>query len=169
MWPRKMDVIRLRGRPKKENVRDIVYKVRLNEDEERMLNLASEWTSQAKSEVFRKALQDYFRSVELNQHLASREFEESGWVLDHISQQRIITCPYSDCGEEFAVDFAEFSEEQDSEGSMGQRCEHIFDTDDLECPACRRPIHASGVISEYPVGAYEYERIKVEEGADTDE
>lgn len=154
----------MRGRPKKENVRDIVYKVRLNEEEDRMLTQASEWTSQAKSEVFRKALLDYYKSVELNEHLASKEFEESGWVLDHISQQRIIRCPYSDCGEEFAVDFADYSDEQESEGSMGQRCEHIFDIGDLECPACRRLIHAEGVISEYPVGAYEYERIKVEEG-----
>ena len=80
----------MRGRPKKENVRDIVYKVRLNEEEDRMLSQASEWTSQAKSEVFRKALLDYYKSVELNEHLASKEFEESGWVLDHISQQRII-------------------------------------------------------------------------------
>ena len=43
----------MRGRPKKENARDIVYKVRLNEEEDRMLTQASEWTSQAKSEVFR--------------------------------------------------------------------------------------------------------------------
>ena len=153
----------MRGRPKKKNVRDIVYKVRLNEEEDRMLSQASEWTSQAKSEVFRKALLDYYKSVQLNEHLASKEFEESGWVLDHISQQRIIRCPYIDCGEEFAVDFANYSDEQESEGSMGQRCEHVFDIDDLECPACRRLIHAEGVISEYPVGAYEYERIKVEE------
>ena len=159
----------MRGRPKKDNVRDIIYKVRLNEEEDRMLSLASEWTEQAKSEVFRKALLDYYKSVELNQHLASKEFEDSGWRLDHISLQRIIKCPYCDCGEEFAVNFADYSDEQESEGSMGQRCEHIFDTDDLECPACRRSIHAEGIISEYPVGAYEYERIRVEEGADTDE
>lgn len=68
----------MRGRPKKENVRDIVYKVRLNEEEDRMLSQASEWTSQAKSEVFRKALLDYYKSVQLNEHLASKGFEESG-------------------------------------------------------------------------------------------
>lgn len=154
----------MRGRPKKENVRDIIYKVRLNEEEDRMLSLASEWIEQAKSEVFRKALLDYYKSVELNQHLASKEFEDFGWVLDHISLQRIIRCPYSDCEEEFAVNFADYSDEQDSEGSMGFRCEHLFDVDDLECPACRRLIHAKGIISEYPIGAYEYERITIEEG-----
>ncbi len=159
----------MRGRPKKENVRDIVYKVRLNEEEDRMLTQASEWTSQAKSEVFRKALLDYYKSVELNEHLANKEYEESGWELDHISQQRIIRCPYCDCGEEFAVDFADYSDEQESEGSMGQRCEHVFDIDDLECPTCGRLIHVKGVISEYPVGAYEYERINIEEGAAADE
>ena len=154
----------MRGRPKKDNVRDIIYKVRLNEEEDRMLGLASEWTEQAKSEVFRKALLDYYKSVEINQHLASKEFEESGWALDHISLQRIIKCPYNDCGEEFAVDFTDYSEDQDSEGSMGFRCEHQFDVGDLECPACRRLIHAKGIISEYPVGAYEYEKIIIEDG-----
>ena len=155
----------MRGRPKKENARDIVYKVRLNEEEDRMLTQASAWTSQAKSEVFRKALQVYFKSVELNEQLAKKEFEESGWALDHISQQRIIKCPYSDCEEEFAVDFAEYSEDQESEGSMGQRCEHVFDIADLKCPACCRLIHVKGIISEYPVGAYEYESIEIDEGA----
>ena len=101
--------------------------------------------------------------------VVNKEYEESGWELDHISQQRIIRCPYCDCGEEFAVDFADYSDEQESEGSMGQRCEHVFDIDDLECPTCGRLIHVKGVISEYPVGAYEYERINIEEGAAADE
>lgn len=46
----------MRGVSKKENARDIVYIVRLNEEEDRMLTQASEWTSQAKFEVFRKEL-----------------------------------------------------------------------------------------------------------------
>ena len=49
----------MRGRPKKEVTRDIVYKVRLNAEEDQMLTQASEWTGQAKSEVFRKALLGY--------------------------------------------------------------------------------------------------------------
>ena len=155
----------MRGRPKKESTRDIVYKVRLSEEEDRMLTKASEWTSQAKSEVFRKALQVYYKSVELNEHLTNKEIEDSGWALDHISQQRIIRCPYSDCEEEFAVDFADYSEEQESEGSMGQRCEHVLANADLKCTACCRLIQVKGIISEYPVGAYEYEQIEINEGA----
>ena len=49
----------MRGRPKKETTRDLVYKVRLNAEEDRMLTCASKWTGQAKSEVFRKALLSY--------------------------------------------------------------------------------------------------------------
>lgn len=42
------EVIDMRGRPKKEITRDIVYKVRLNAEEDQMLTQASEWTGQAK-------------------------------------------------------------------------------------------------------------------------
>ena len=104
----------MRGRPKKEVTRDIVYKVRLNAEEDQMLTRASEWTGQAKSEVFRKALQGYYRAVEIEEHLANKEMEAAGWPTDHISQQRLIRCPYHDCGEEFVVDFADYSEEQES-------------------------------------------------------
>ena len=158
------EVMVMRGRPKKEVTRDIVYKVRLNAEEDQMLTRASEWTGQAKSEVFRKALQGYYRAVEIKEHLANKEMEAACWPTDHISQQRLIRCPYHDCGEEFVVDFADYSEEQESEGSMGYRCEHIFDTDDIECPECHRRLHATGLISEYPIGAYEYERITIKEG-----
>ena len=86
----------------------------------------------------------------------------AGWSVDHISQQRLIKCPYVDCGEEFVVNFSDYSDEQDSEESMGHRCEHIFDTTDIECPECHRHLHVKGVISEYPIGAYEFEQINVE-------
>lgn len=157
------EVIDMRGRPKKEITRDIVYKVRLNAEEDQMLTQASEWTGQAKSEVFRKALLGYYRAVEVKEHMKNRALAEAGWPTDHISQQRLIKCPYPDCGEEFIVDFADYSDEQESEGSMGGRCEHIFDTSDIECPECRRRLHAVGTISEYPIGAYEYEKITIEE------
>lgn len=62
----------MRGRPKKEVTRDIVYKVRLNAEEDQMLTQASEWTGQAKSEVFRKALLGYFRAVEVKEHMKNR-------------------------------------------------------------------------------------------------
>ena len=152
------------ARPKKEDAREIVYKVRLNEEEDRILSEASEWTGQAKSEVFRKALLDYYKAVKVSKYISDSALEAEGWSFDHISQQRIITCPYEDCLDDFAVDFSEYSTEQESEGAMGCRCEHVFDTDEVECPSCGRAIHVSGVISEYPLGAYEYEQINVEEG-----
>ena len=166
---KKEEVKDMRGRPKKENTRDIVYKVRLNAEEDQMLTYASEWTGQAKSEVFRKALHDYFRSVEISEHISNKEKGEVGWSIDHISQQRLIKCPYTDCDEEFVVDFSEYSDEQELNGSMGNRCEHIFDTYDIECPECHRHLHVAGVISEYPVGAFEYEQINVEKGVIKDE
>ena len=67
----------MRGRPKKEVTRDIVYKVRLNAEEDQMLTRASEWTGQAKSEVFRKALQGYYRAVEIKKHMADKEINHS--------------------------------------------------------------------------------------------
>lgn len=148
----------MRGRPKKENARDIVYKVRLNAEEDQMLTHASEWTGQAKSEVFRKALCGYYKAVEVKDHMANKEMEAVSWPTEHIRQQRLIRCPYPDCGEEFLVGFDDYSEEQDSEEPMGCRCEHIFDTLDIEYPECRRCLHVAGVISEYPIGAYEYEK-----------
>lgn len=153
----------MRGRPKKEITRDIVYKVRLNTEEDQMLTRASEWTGQAKSEVFRKALLGYYKAVEVKEHMANKEIEAAGWSTDHISQQRLTKCPYSDCGEEFVVDFSDFSNDLESAGPMGDRCEHVFDTSDIVCPECRRRLHAAGVISEYPIGAYEYEKITIEE------
>lgn len=55
------------ARPKKDNARAIMYKVRLNETENRMLTEASEYAASPKSEVFRSALQDYHRRIQKNQ------------------------------------------------------------------------------------------------------
>ena len=160
----------MRGRPKKQITRDIVYKVRLNNEENQMLTRASVWNGQAKSEVFRKALIDYYKKLEVEKHimdkLKDKNMEVVGWPIDCINQKRLLKCPYSDCGEEFTVDFADYSEEQKSEGSMGERCEHIFDTLDIECSECHRRLHVVGIISEYPIGVYEYERITIEEDKD---
>lgn len=153
----------MRGRPKKEITRDIVYKVRLNTEENQMLTRASEWTGQAKSEVFRKALLGYYKAVEVKEHMINKDTEDAGWPTDHIPQQRLVKCPYPDCSEEFVVNFADYSDEQESEGPMGYRCEHVFDSHNIECPECHRRLHAAGIISEYPIGAYEYEKITIEE------
>lgn len=54
------------ARPKKDNARTIMYKVRLNETENRMLTEASEYAASPKSEVFRSALQDYHLGIQKN-------------------------------------------------------------------------------------------------------
>ena len=51
------------ARPKKKDARTIIYKVRLNEEENRILTEASESASAPKSEVFRAALYDYHKSL----------------------------------------------------------------------------------------------------------
>ena len=160
----KNEVNDMRGRPKQEITREIVYKVRLNAEEDHMLTCASEWTGQAKSEVFRKALQGYYKAVEAQKCKEDKSLEEAGWPIDHISLDRLIKCPRQDCGEEFVVDFTDYSEDNESEGPMGCRCEHTFDTDEIECPECHRRIRVRGTISEYPIGAYEYEDITISEG-----
>lgn len=51
------------ARPKKDDARTIMYKVRLNEQENRILTEASEYTASPKSEVFRNALSNYHETV----------------------------------------------------------------------------------------------------------
>ena len=55
------------GRPKKENSREKQYRVRLNDKEDEMLAFASNTTGVPKSEIFRKALQEYCEKVKLQQ------------------------------------------------------------------------------------------------------
>ena len=51
------------GRPKKEDSREKQYRVRLNDKEDEMLAFASNATGVPKSEIFRKALQEYCEKV----------------------------------------------------------------------------------------------------------
>ena len=51
------------ARPKKDDARTIIYKVRLNEEENRILTETSEYAAAPKSEVFRSALYNYHQSV----------------------------------------------------------------------------------------------------------
>ena len=52
------------ARPKKDDARTITYKVRLNENENRILKEASAFASARKSEVFRTALYDYHQVLQ---------------------------------------------------------------------------------------------------------
>ncbi len=54
----------MRGRPKKENTRNIVCKVRLNEDENNILDEICQQTESTKSDVVRKALVAYRDEME---------------------------------------------------------------------------------------------------------
>ena len=60
------------GRPKKDDSREKQYRVRLNDEEDKMLDYASQATGIRKSEIFRKALQEYYRQVQLPLQLAVR-------------------------------------------------------------------------------------------------
>ena len=51
------------ARPRKEDARTTIYKVRLNEEESRLLAEAAEYASIPRSEAFRTAMRDYHRTV----------------------------------------------------------------------------------------------------------
>lgn len=48
------------SRPKQENKRDIIFKIRLNDEEYRMLDMVSEQNGKPKSKVIREALAHYY-------------------------------------------------------------------------------------------------------------
>ena len=54
----------MRGRPKEENTRNIVFHVRLNEDENNILDKICQETESTKSDVVRKALVAYHDEME---------------------------------------------------------------------------------------------------------
>ena len=67
------------GRPKKEDSREKQYRVRLNDKEDEMLAFASNATGVPKSEIFRKALQEYCEKVKLQQ--AAEEIgDNTSWM-----------------------------------------------------------------------------------------
>ena len=58
-----------------------------------MLAFASNATGVPKSEIFRKALQEYCEKVKLQQ--AAEEIgDDTSWEDDRISLQRAVECPY---------------------------------------------------------------------------
>ena len=65
------------GRPKKEDSREKQYRVRLNDEEDKMLDYASRATGIRKSEIFRKALQEYYRQVQLRQIAEETESDDA--------------------------------------------------------------------------------------------
>lgn len=158
------------GRPPKDNSRDKQYRVRINDEEDKMLAFCSQETGEAKSEIFRKALRAYYENTKCvktvlkdrsgvdEDYSEDCDFEDYG--LDHISLQRSIKCPY--CGEENIIDFEDYSSSSSEERRMGPQITYEFDADDLECCSCGKCFRAYGSIWEYPLGAYNYEDINVE-------
>ena len=167
------------GRPPKEDSRDKQYRVRLNDAEDDMLSFCSEETGEAKSEIFRKALKAYyentkfFKNVLKNKEEQSEVLEDSekyedypdneyeDYGMDGISLKRAISCPY--CGTENNMDFADDCETSCEERQMGPQVEYMFDWEDCICEECGKRFRVHGSIWEYPMGAYNYEDIDVDE------
>lgn len=148
----------MKGRPKKEDSRDRQYRVRLNSVEDQMLSYASELTGMQKSDIFRQALQDYYNKVRLVESVPEEDYDYDDW--GHISLKRAIECPY--CGASNVMDFADDCDSFSEERQMGPQITYSFDWEDCYCAACEKQFHVYGSIWEYPVGAYNYEDIKVE-------
>ena len=142
-----------KGRPTVDDKRDNQYRVRLNDEENQMLAYCSQMTGQPKSQIFRKALEEYYQTVQLN---------EMEMGMDGISMKRVIKCPH--CGVSNAIDFYDYSTgDYSTERQMGAEIQHCFDCEDYECMGYGHTFHVKGYINEYPVGAYNFEEINVTE------
>jgi|UniRef100_UPI0035203378 hypothetical protein len=157
----------MKGRPKKEDSRDRQYRVRLNSVEDQMLNYASELTGMQKSDIFRQALQDYYNKVRLVETVPEDNGDYEDWGMDHISLKRAIECPY--CGASNVMDFEDDCDSFSEERQMGPQITYSFNWEDCYCDACGKQFHVYGSIWEYPVGAYNYEDIKVEKLEDEED
>ena len=155
------------GRPKKEDSRDNQYRVRLNDDENEMLDYVSHMTEKAKSEVFRQALTELYQKTKLAEarkdfaeEFSDDEDYEPSWEEEHVSLQRAISCPY--CGHTHMMDFSEDCSSSSYERSMGPEILYEFDYEEYACDRCGKLFRVKGYISEYPMGCYNHEEIDVE-------
>ena len=103
-----------KGRPTVDDKRDNQYRVRLNDEENQMLAYCSQMTGQPKSQIFRKALEEYYQTVQLN---------EMEMGIDGISMRRVIKCPH--CGAANAIALSDYS----TGGSM-----KVAEQDDCHSP-----------------------------------
>ena len=146
------------GRPKKEDSREKQYRVRLNDKEDEMLAFASNATGVPKSEIFRKALQEYCEKVKLQQ--AAEEIgDDTSWEDDRISLQRAVECPY--CKAKNRIDLEDEGTVSTSERQMGDEVIYEFENVECQCHSCGRSFTVSGYISEYPIGAFNAESLQV--------
>ena len=154
-------------RPRIEDARDKMYRVRVNNEEESMLRyVCNKKELKNRSEVFRAALKELYgllrrREFDMNEnqndyYVDNEEFEEYD---EKISLVRIIDCPY--CSTKNKIDLQVECEKTSKERQMGPEIIYMFDTKENCCIKCGRPFRILGYISEYPMGAYNSEEIKV--------
>ena len=145
-----------KGRPTVDDKRDNQYRVRLNDEEDQMLEYCSKATGKPKSQIFRNDLSEYFINVRLNELNSQGEYD--AMEIDGVSMKRVIECPY--CGAPNAIDFADYSTDDcTTERQMGPETQHWFDCDNYVCVSCGRGFGIKGCITEYPLGAYDSETI----------
>lgn len=94
------------------------------------------------------------------------DWDDSGCEDDNqdgIDMTRKITCPY--CRKIDIIDLSDFvyDTSYDENRGMGTEIVYSFEEEEHECPRCGKAYKISGWISEYPVGAFNYEDIKIEE------
>lgn len=139
-----------KGRPTVDDKRDNQYRVRLNDVEDRMLAYCSKATGKPKSQIFRKALEEYYQTVQLN---------EMEMGMNGISMRRVIKCPH--CGAANAIDLSDYSTEDcTTERQMGLETQHWFDCEEYACSCCGHFFGIKGCITEYPIGAFDSEMIE---------
>lgn len=83
---------------------DKQYRVRLNTEEDNMLEYVSQSTGKQKSEIFRKILEEYYQKVRVAEYTQEKDYNEE-WDMEGISLKRVIDCPY--CGAGNGMDFSE--------------------------------------------------------------
>lgn len=146
------------GRPKKEDSREKQYRIRLNDREDDMLTFASNATGVPKSEIFRKALQEYCEKVKL-QKAAEEIGDDTSWEDNRISLQRAVECP--SCKARNRIDLKGKGIVSTFERQMGNEVLYEFENVEYKCRSCGRTFAVSGYVSEYPIGAFNAEKLKI--------
>lgn len=112
-------------------------------------------------------LQDNKAAIILIEDRAFHLFGEQEFQTEHISLKRSIKCPY--CGVNNSMDFEDECEVFSDERQMGTHVQYEFDLDECECENCGRLFRIHGSIWEYPIGAYDGEKITVQPLSDEED
>lgn len=110
------------------------------------------------------AIEYYWESVHQRER-EGEQFDEPELENQTIALDRLVKCPV--CGEYQEIDFEDYivdtvSNPSSREDDMGEDIVYTFDSENiLKCSHCGHRFRARGWIREYPVGAYDSERIEV--------